>query len=66
LITSSIFIGQLSIPLVVEPLHAALGMKNMFLVLALVLVSASLLAALIPRFSRLQHAAATRSEPALK
>jgi CHASE1-domain containing sensor protein len=52
--------------LVVEPLHAALGMKNMFLVLALVLVSASLLAALIPRFSRLQHAAATRSEPALK
>jgi MFS family permease len=56
LITSSIFIGQLSIPLVVEPLHAAFGMKNMFLVLALVLASASLLAAFIPRFSKLQPA----------
>ncbi len=54
-ITSSIYIGQLSIPLVVEPLHAALGMKTMFVVLALVLAAASVLAACIPRLQRVQH-----------
>jgi hypothetical protein len=40
----------------VEPLHAAVGMKNMFLLLALVLAFASLLAAFVPRFRKLQHA----------
>ncbi len=55
LITSSIYIGQLSIPLVVEPLHAAFGMKNMFMVLALVLAVASFLAAGIPRLHKAQH-----------
>ena len=56
LITSSIFIGQVSIPLVVEPLRAALGMKNMFVALALVLVAASLLAAVVPQMKRVEHA----------
>ena len=56
LITSSIFIGQVSIPLVVEPLRAALGMKNMFVALALVLVAASLLAAVVPQMRRVEHA----------
>jgi MFS family permease len=56
LITSSIFIGQVSIPLVGEPLRAALGLRNMFLALALLLVAASLLAALVPQMRRVEHA----------
>lgn len=56
LITSSIFIGQVSIPLVMEPLRAALGMKNMFVALGLVLVAASLLAAVVPQMKRVEHA----------
>jgi MFS family permease len=55
LITSSICIGQVSIPMVVAPLRAALGMKNMFVVLALVLAAASLFAAFIPRLRKVQH-----------
>jgi MFS family permease len=56
LITSSIFIGQLAIPLVVAPLRAGFGMKGMFVVLALVLAAASLTAAVTPRLRKVQHA----------
>jgi MFS family permease len=55
LITSCIFIGQLSIPLAAEPLRGALGMKGMFAALALVLAAASILAVVAPQLRKIQH-----------
>ena len=55
LITSSIFVGQLIIPLVTEPLRAALGMQGMFVALGSVLLAATLLSVVGPQFAKTEH-----------
>ncbi len=52
LITSSIFLGQLLIPFVSEPIRMAVGAHRMFGTLAFVLIVAAVAAALAPRLRR--------------
>jgi MFS family permease len=58
LVTGSIFLGQLLIPFVSEPLRAAVGTEHMFAVFALLLVIGTVMAVSAPRIKRgLNHAA---------
>jgi MFS family permease len=57
LITSSIYVGQLLIPFVSEPLREKLGAQGMFGALAVALVAAALAAVITPRLGRIPRAA---------